>query len=97
MLRRPRLSRLPSALRKLATWRSMRITSAPISASIIAANGAGPIAFISTTFTPVRGPAIVALSLVVACISAAAQSNDYGNLVETADSVARASPESITH
>ena len=40
----------------IALGRSMRSTSAPMSASIIAANGAGPIPASSITFTPCRGP-----------------------------------------
>src|ERR1700733_12184718 len=39
-------------------WRSMRITSAPMSASIMAANGHGPSPTISTTRIPLSGPLI---------------------------------------
>ena len=40
-----------------ACTRSTRITSAPMSASIIAANGPGPSPAISTIFKPASGPA----------------------------------------
>src|SRR6185369_13317060 len=43
--------------------RSTRMTSAPMSASSIAANGPGPIPTISTTFKPSSGPAMSFLAL----------------------------------
>ena len=62
MLRRPRantsLDGLSGSVPRTAAERSMRITSAPRSASIIAQNGPGPMPVISTTLMPERGPAI---------------------------------------
>ncbi|MNN50865.1 hypothetical protein D3C81_1654730 [compost metagenome] len=62
-LRRPRPMTLSSPLRNPDCCRSMRITSAPMSASNMVAKGAGPIAFISITFTPASAPAMVVLSI----------------------------------
>src|SRR3954454_13623250 len=59
MLRRPRLriSRFCRSKLPVTAWaRSTRTTSAPRSASIIAANGPGPIPAISTTLIPDNGP-----------------------------------------
>src|SRR4051812_36579210 len=64
MERRPRfrISRFGRSKLPVTAWaRSTRTTSAPMSASIIAANGPGPIPAISTTFTPDNGPDTSAL------------------------------------
>src|SRR3954452_9418557 len=60
--RRPRLSRSCSAapVGGRARGRSIRSTSAPRSASSIAANGPGPIPASSTTRSPARGPVVMA-------------------------------------
>ena len=58
MLRRERRS--GSFSKPIMPARSTRITSAPWSASIIAANGAGPIPPISTILMPCNGPAMAA-------------------------------------
>ncbi len=60
-LRRPRSMTSqcgPVASSRTACTRSTRTTSAPISASIIAANGPGPMPAISKMRTPCSGPAI---------------------------------------
>ena len=59
--RRPRLRKPPffstsNALASLRPLRSMRITSAPMSASSMAANGAGPMPAISMILNPANGP-----------------------------------------
>ena len=46
-----------------ATGRSMTVTSAPISANIIPAQGPGPIPAISTTLTPSNAPLLIAYPL----------------------------------
>src|SRR5438270_2334950 len=56
--RRPRLSTSFSGLSTRAFGRSTRSTSAPMSASIIAVNGPGPMPAISITLTPFSGPAM---------------------------------------
>src|SRR4051812_2029588 len=55
---RPRLSTSFSGLSTRAFGRSTRSTSAPMSASIIAVNGPGPMPAISITLTPCSGPAM---------------------------------------
>src|SRR4029077_13220701 len=62
--RRPRCSTLnfasrPGRPRSVAVRRSTRISSAPMSASSVAANGAGPIPAISTMRKPASGPIVV--------------------------------------
>ena len=47
------------------TGRSMTVTSAPISASIMPAQGPGPIPAISTTLIPLSAPAVMLLPLIL--------------------------------
>src|SRR2546423_634894 len=56
--RRPRLRTSLSGFRTRALGLSRRRTSAPMSASIIAVNGPGPMPAISITFKPCSGPAM---------------------------------------
>src|SRR5262249_28811718 len=67
--RRPRcstsnLTSRPGRPRSATSRRSTRITSAPMSASSMAANGAGPMPAISTMRYPARGPIAVAFRIV---------------------------------
>ena len=65
MERRPRLSTSFSGLSTRAFGRSTRSTSAPMSASIIAVNGPGPMPAISITLKPCSGPAMSLRLLIV--------------------------------
>src|SRR5262249_4837157 len=73
--RRPRCSTSnfgsrPGNPRSAASWRSRRITSAPMSANSVAANGAGPIPAISMMRNPARGPIMVTFPLRLHAIAA---------------------------